>query len=85
MSDLIYLLVIVGFFALAAGLVRACEHIIGPDAVPASSSTTSSTSAEAVAAATPAEVTELCPTTARLADEWSGDRRRHSGVPTQIP
>ena len=29
MSDLIYLAVIVGFFAF--GLLRACEHIIGPD------------------------------------------------------
>ena len=57
MSDLIYLLVIVGFFALAAGLVRACEHIIGPDPVPATTSTTSSTSAEPDAAARPAEVT----------------------------
>lgn len=32
MSDLIYLAVIVGFFALAFGLLRACERIIGPDA-----------------------------------------------------
>ena len=31
MSDLIYLGVIVGFFALAYGLLRACERIIGPD------------------------------------------------------
>lgn len=51
MSDLIYLAVIVGFFALAFGLLRACEHIIGPDA-PASSST----SAPATPAADPAEV-----------------------------
>ncbi len=32
MSDLIYLALVVAFFALAAGLVRACEHIIGDDA-----------------------------------------------------
>lgn len=31
MSDLIYLALVVAFFAAAAGLVRACEHIIGPD------------------------------------------------------
>ena len=31
MSDLIYLAVVVGFFAVAFGLLRACEHIIGPD------------------------------------------------------
>jgi hypothetical protein len=37
MSDLIYLGVIVGFFALAYGLLRACERIIGPD--PATSTT----------------------------------------------
>lgn len=35
MSDLIYLAVIVGFFAVAFGLLRACEHIIGPDTTPA--------------------------------------------------
>lgn len=39
MSDLIYLAIIVGFFAVAFGLVRACEHIIGPDiASPSTSS-----------------------------------------------
>lgn len=48
MSDLIYLAVIVGFFAVAVGLLRACEHIIGPDPV---SSTT-----EAPPAATPETV-----------------------------
>ena len=32
MSDVIFLLVVVGFFALAVGLLRACERIIGPDA-----------------------------------------------------
>jgi hypothetical protein len=31
MSDLIYLGVIVGFFVVAFGLLRACERIIGPD------------------------------------------------------
>ena len=34
MSDLIYLAIIVGFFAVAFGLLRACERIIGPDPVP---------------------------------------------------
>ncbi len=31
MADLVYLLITVGFFALAALFVRACEAIIGPD------------------------------------------------------
>jgi hypothetical protein len=31
MADLIYVVVIVAFFGLAVLLVRACEHIIGPD------------------------------------------------------
>ncbi len=31
MADLLYLAVIVGFFAVAGLLVRACDHIIGPD------------------------------------------------------
>jgi hypothetical protein len=37
MADVIYLLVIAAFFALAALFVKACEAIIGPDerAVPA--------------------------------------------------
>jgi hypothetical protein len=37
MADLVYLLITVGFFALAAVFVKACEAIIGPDegAVPA--------------------------------------------------
>jgi hypothetical protein len=30
-SDVIFLAILVGFFALAAVFVRACEHIIGPD------------------------------------------------------
>lgn len=30
MSDLLYLALVVGFFAVAASLVRACEHLIGP-------------------------------------------------------
>jgi hypothetical protein len=33
MSDLIFLAAIVGFFAVAYGLLRACERIIGPDTV----------------------------------------------------
>lgn len=33
MSDLIFLATIVGFFAVAFGLLRACERIIGPDPV----------------------------------------------------
>ena len=31
MRDVIYLLVIVGFFAMAAGVVRLCERVIGHD------------------------------------------------------
>ena len=31
MSDLIYVALVVAFFAVAAGLVRACEAVIGPD------------------------------------------------------
>lgn len=31
MSDLIYVALVVAFFAVAMVLVRACEHIIGPD------------------------------------------------------
>ena len=34
MSDVIYLLLLIGFFALCAGLVQACRHIIGPDDLP---------------------------------------------------
>lgn len=31
MTDVIFLAVLVAFFALAVVFVRACEHIIGPD------------------------------------------------------
>jgi hypothetical protein len=31
MADVVYLLVIVGFFGLLVLLVKACDHIIGPD------------------------------------------------------
>ncbi len=31
MRDLVFVLVTVGFFALAAALVAACDRIIGPD------------------------------------------------------
>lgn len=31
MSDLLYLVLVVAFFAAAAGLVSVCERIIGPD------------------------------------------------------
>lgn len=31
MADAVYVLIIVGFFALAALYVKACEAIIGPD------------------------------------------------------
>jgi hypothetical protein len=31
MADVVYLLVFIAFFALAALFVRACEAIIGPD------------------------------------------------------
>jgi hypothetical protein len=41
MSDLIYVAVTVGFFAVAFGLLRACERIIGPDTTSASAPSTS--------------------------------------------
>ena len=31
MADVVYLLMITAFFGLAAGYVKACEAIIGPD------------------------------------------------------
>lgn len=31
MADVVYLLIFVAFFILAAGYVKACEAIIGPD------------------------------------------------------
>lgn len=31
MGDLVFIAVTVAFFALAAGLVKVCDHIIGPD------------------------------------------------------
>jgi hypothetical protein len=31
MADLIYVAVLISFFALAALFVRACDHIVGPD------------------------------------------------------
>jgi len=31
MKDLLYVLVTVGFFAIAAAYVRACARIVGPD------------------------------------------------------
>jgi hypothetical protein len=34
MRDVLFLLVIVGFFAVAAALVAACDRIIGPDPSP---------------------------------------------------
>lgn len=48
MSDLLSLALVVGFFALAASLVRACEHLIGPaepDAPPPTSSSPASVDA----------------------------------------
>ena len=52
MSDLIYVALVVGFFAVAAALVRACEHIIGPDEPAAGPArTTVGSSAEPVDAA----------------------------------
>jgi hypothetical protein len=45
MRDVIYLLVLVGFFVVAAGVVRLCESVIGPDdAVSSSSATDADTS-----------------------------------------
>ncbi len=52
MSDLIFVALVVAFFAVAAALVRACEHIIGPDEpAAASTSTAVGTSADPVDAA----------------------------------
>ena len=39
MADLVFLVLIVGFFALMVLLVRACDHIIGPDPAPAADPT----------------------------------------------
>ena len=36
MADLLYVAVTVAFFALAAGFVRMCDHVIGPDPLPVS-------------------------------------------------
>ena len=33
MSDFIFIMVMIGFFALAAAFVKACDLIIGPDEV----------------------------------------------------
>jgi len=60
MSDLIYLAVIVGFFAAAFGLLKACEHIVGADAVTATPSAVASsaaTDADARGGAEPLEAT----------------------------
>ncbi len=52
MSDLIFVALVVAFFAAAAGLVRACEHVIGPDEpATASSSSAAGSSADPVEAA----------------------------------
>ena len=53
MSDLIYVALVVGFFAVAVALVRACEHIIGPDdpAAAASATPTSGASVDPAEAA----------------------------------
>ena len=56
MSDLIYLAVIAGFFAAAFGLLRACEHIIGPDPVSPTAGDAATTTPAGTTAA-PAEVT----------------------------
>ena len=50
MSDLIYVALIVGFFAVAFGLLRACEHIIGPDTTAAPSPATPQAQPEQVTA-----------------------------------
>ena len=36
MADLLYVAVTVAFFAVAAGFVRVCDHLIGPDSLPVS-------------------------------------------------
>jgi hypothetical protein len=38
MADLVFLALTVGFFALMVLLVRACDHIIGPDPAPVAES-----------------------------------------------
>ena len=50
MADLLYVAVTVAFFALAAGFVRVCDHIIGPDPLPES---------EADARARPMDVVDI--------------------------
>ena len=31
MADLVFIVIVVAFFALCVGYVRLCDHIIGPD------------------------------------------------------
>lgn len=56
MADVLFLSLLVGFFSLAALLVKGCERIIGPDvltapdAAPARASVTTAPDDEAVAA-----------------------------------
>lgn len=48
MQDVIYVIITVAFFALAAGFVRICDRIIGPDPTPTDASETAPTPLERV-------------------------------------
>lgn len=59
MADVIFLLVVVGFFGLMVLLVKACDHIIGPDetsAVPPTVTVGADAPADVPAAATGSEL-----------------------------
>ena len=49
MADILFVAVVVVFFAVAAAFVVACDRIIGPDELPDADPTTGDAAAEAVA------------------------------------
>jgi hypothetical protein len=40
MADLVFVALTIGFFVLMVGLVRLCDHVIGPDPIETGSATT---------------------------------------------
>jgi hypothetical protein len=58
MADVLYVITTVTFFALAAGFVRLCDRIIGPDPTPTE---------DMAEAAQPTEVVDTDPVTAGAA------------------
>lgn len=49
MADVLFVLVVVAFFAVAAAFVVACDRIIGPDELPEATDVANGRSVEAVA------------------------------------